>query len=99
MKRTTLTAALAILLPAAASAQQTCAPREAVLERLSERFGESRQSIGLAAQNRIVEVHASEATGTWTITVTMPNGITCLVAAGRAYETVGEAARPSGIPS
>ena len=99
MRRTTLTAVLAIALPAAASAQPSCAPRQAVLERLSERFGESRQSIGLAAQNRIVEVHASETTGTWTITVTMPNGITCLVAAGQAYETVREAAGPGGTPS
>ncbi|MAC76745.1 MAG: hypothetical protein CML66_01605 [Rhodobacteraceae bacterium] len=82
-------------------AQQTganCAPRPVVLERLSEKFGESRQSIGLGSNNRVVELFASDNTGSWTITVTMPDGTTCLVAAGDAFERVSEV-RPTGDPA
>ncbi|KNG94384.1 hypothetical protein [Pseudaestuariivita atlantica] len=70
---------------------RNCAPRDAVVDRLADRFGETRQSIGLGANNAVVEVFASEETGTWTITVTMPNGISCLVASGQAFEAVAEA--------
>ncbi len=65
---------------------RNCAARDQVVERLSSAYGESRQSIGLAPNNSVVEVFASLETGTWTITVTTPNGTTCLVASGQAFE-------------
>jgi hypothetical protein len=76
-----------------------CAPHDAVVARLAERYGETRQSIGIAQNNSVVEVFASAETGTWTITVTMPNGPTCLVAAGAAFENVVEALPPVGAPA
>ncbi len=75
---------------------QNCAPRPAVLEQLAEKYGETRQSIGLAAQGSVVEVFASHDTGSWTITVTMPNGLTCLVASGQSFETLAEALPAKG---
>ena len=87
------------LMPLLAAAQgQSCGNRELVVERLTTKYGESRQSIGMAPQGRVVEVFASEETGTWTITVTMPSGITCLVASGQNYENLDELPAPSGIP-
>ena len=83
----------------AASAQQNCAPRGVVVDRLAEAFGESRQSIGMAQQGRVVEVFASLDTGTWTITVTLPNGVTCLVASGQSFENLNEDLKPAGIQS
>lgn len=89
-----------VLLGLAASpalAQQTnrnCAPHAMVVERLASGYGESRQSIALGANNAVVEVFASLETGTWTITVTVPGGPTCLVASGLAYEQVAE-----GLPN
>lgn len=95
-----LIALVALLFATNANAQQrNCGPRAAVIERLAEGFGESRQSIGIAAQGRVVEVFASEETGTWSITVTLPNGMTCLVASGEAYETLDEPLQPAGIQS
>jgi hypothetical protein len=67
-----------------------CGPRDHVVARLAESYGESRQSIGLGGENQVVEVFASLETGTWTITVTLPNGMTCLVASGQAFEAVAE---------
>jgi hypothetical protein len=46
--------------------------------------------MGLGANNAVVEVFASDASGSWTITVTMPNGLTCLVASGQAFETMAD---------
>lgn len=92
-------ACLAALVTAPAPAQAeggNCAPRERVVQRLADSFGESRQAIGLGANNAVIEVFASDDTGTWTITVTMANGVTCLVASGQAYETLAEALPAKG---
>ena len=78
--------------PLGASAQQaSCAKRDMIVERLATKYGESRQSAGLNQNNGMVEVFASDETGTWTILVTMPNGISCLMAAGKAWQGVAEA--------
>lgn len=81
---------------ASAEGNQNCAPREMVLERLADKYGETRQSIGLGANNAVVEVFASTDTGSWTITVTMPTGLTCLVASGQSFEALAEALPPQG---
>jgi hypothetical protein len=79
-----------------AQSSQNCAARASVLQQLSERYGETRQSIGLGGNDALVELFASRATGTWTITVTLPSGTTCVVAAGDAFETVADAPLPKG---
>ncbi len=85
--------------PALAQQQQNCGARDTVVDRLSSKYGESRQSIGMAPKGRVVEVFASHETGTWTITVTTPNGLMCLVASGQSYENLDEPAKPAGIRS
>jgi len=72
-------------------AAANCAPREVVVAQLAERYGESRQSMGLGTQGAVMEVFASEQTGTWTITVATAQGMTCLVASGQAFEALAEA--------
>lgn len=92
-KLLSLTAALffgAALAGSASAQTRNCAAHADVLERLASGYGESRQSIALGANNTVVEVFASEETGTWTITVTTPGGPTCLVAAGQAYQSVDD---------
>ena len=76
---------------ATAQNARNCGPREMVVDRLAEGYGETRKSMGLGSNNSIVEVFASSETGTWTITVTTPNGVTCLVASGQAFEELAEA--------
>ena len=95
--RTGLAVLALIASTAGATAQQgrNCAPREMVIARLAEKYGESRQSIGLGPGNQVVETFASTA-GSWTITVTDTQGVTCLVASGQAFETLAEALPASG---
>ncbi|MCX7286071.1 MAG: hypothetical protein NTW20_00520 [Rhodobacterales bacterium] len=71
-----------------------CDTREAVTALLADRFGETRRAIGLAGDAAVMEVFASEVTGTWSITVTLPDGRMCLMASGSGYEAVTE-----GLPA
>jgi hypothetical protein len=86
----------AVILPTVALGQANCAPHAVVMERLADGFGESRQSIGMTGDGAVVEVFASIATGSWTITVTQPGGPTCLVASGWHFEDIGADAPPAG---
>ncbi len=106
MTKTTITTVLATVLalglatlnadPASAAGRRNCAARQVVLEALARTYGETRQSIGLGADNAVIEVFASTETRTWTITVTTPDGQTCLVASGQSYEALVEALPPAG---
>lgn len=84
-----------------ALAQQanSCAPHDMIVERLADRYGESRQSIGLAANNAVVEVFASLDSGSWTITVTAAGGPTCLVASGQHFQALAEALPNTDSPA
>ena len=86
--------ALALLclyaLTATAEAQtgRACGLHAKVIERLYTGYGETRQMIGLGANGAILEVFASEESGSWTILATNPQGVSCLIAAGQAFEHV-----------
>ena len=80
----------------AQTARQQCGERDKVVTHLATTFGETRHGIGIAANNTVMEVFASDDTGTWTITVTLPTGVTCLVASGEGYESLAEALPAKG---
>ncbi len=67
-----------------ASALQ-CARREAVIAALADRYGETPQALGLGQNGFVMELHAAPS-GSWTITITRPDGITCLLAAGDNFQ-------------
>ena len=93
-----LAAALALLAtPVAAETQ--CAPRPVVVAALTEKFGETRHAIGLNGGGNVIEVYGNLETGSWTITVTSPQGITCLVADGSAFVLTADPAPPEGDPT
>lgn len=74
-----------------------CGPRPQVMDILTDGYGEGTRATGMAADGSMMELLAAP-TGTWSLTVTLPDGTTCLVASGTAFETVDEPA-PPGIPS
>ncbi len=91
------TATVAFASPAAAQ-RPACGDRTKIIERLTAKYGETRQSMGLNHNNGIVEVYASPETGTWTILMTMPTGTACLLAAGENWDAGPELATRSGAP-
>ena len=70
---------------APSGADAVCGARADVVARLGRDYGETRRGHGLQRATAVVEVFASEATGSWTIIVTSPNGVACLVAAGEHW--------------
>ena len=62
-----------------------------MVTRLAKAYGEVQKSRGLGTNNTVVEVLASDETGSWAITITMPSGLTCLVESEQAFETLGKA--------
>ncbi|MDT8853990.1 hypothetical protein RNZ50_02880 [Paracoccaceae bacterium Fryx2] len=76
-----------------------CAPRKAVLAQLSDRYGETRQAVGLAGGTGVMEMFASAEHGSWTISITLPDGTTCIVASGQGFESVVEPPPPEGDPA
>ena len=88
-----------ILAPAALRAEPRCADHQRVVDQLAQKFGEARRSIGLTSDDTVMELYASADTGTWTLTATMPNGVTCLVAAGNNFETTKDTLPAKGDPA
>lgn len=79
-----------ILATQIAHANPQCDSRDAVTALLADRYGETRRALGLAGEAAVMELYASDATGTWTITMTLPDGRMCLMASGAGYEAVSE---------
>ncbi len=80
--------ALVLAAPLVQAQPANCGPRAQVLAEIALRHGESRRAEGLASIDAVVEIFASETTGSWTITLTLPTGLTCMLAAGAAYESL-----------
>lgn len=82
-----------------AFSQTQCDARDRILAFLADRYGETRQAIGLAGEQAVMELFAATDSGTWTITITLPDGQTCLVASGAGYEAVTEELPAKGSPA
>lgn len=70
-----------------------CAPRETILQKLRHTYNERRVAIGLSADNSAIEMFASS-TGSWTLIASRPDGITCILSFGQAFEL--DQPRPAG---
>jgi len=89
MLRSILIALVVIGFSLPASAQQSvCGKRGDVLKQLSVRYFEAPTAMGLSSTGSMLEVLTSSAGDSWTIITTMPNDISCLVAAGENWESV-----------
>ncbi len=82
--------ALALLLGvrAPASAQSVCTTHAEVTKQLESRHSESQVGIGLASTGQVLEVFSTGDGSSWTIVMTRPDGMSCLVAAGEAWEQI-----------
>ena len=69
-------------------AKSTCESREAVLDFLSSKYAEAPIAMGVSKDGGVVEILTSGPGSTFTIIVTQPNGMTCMVAAGDSWENL-----------
>ncbi len=70
-----------------AAAQSACSPRTDVLGHLAKKYGEAPVAIGVTNKGDLIEVLTTGDGNTWTIIVSMPNGQSCMVAAGEGWRT------------
>jgi len=76
------------LLALPAQAQALCGNRTDVLGKLANGYSENATAMGLSSNGGVVEVLTSPKGNTWTIIITMPNGVSCLIAAGESWESL-----------
>ena len=83
---------------AAAQNARNCGNRDKIIDRLTNHYGEQRTGAGLTPNNGMMEIYASEEKGTWTVLITMPSGMSCLLAAGQDWQGGPPALTKSGAP-
>jgi hypothetical protein len=79
-----------------------CAMRDTVVDRLEKKYSEQFTAGGLQtsrATQTVVEVWSSPETGTFTVMLTNPQGISCIVATGTDWFQQLPDAKPAGTPS
>jgi hypothetical protein len=92
----TAVAVLAIQpVPVTASEDVPCAERSNVVSTLGFQYKESPRAIGLVSQEAVLELFVSE-TGSWTVVVTDPEGVSCVLAAGQSWEEIPVASNAPG---
>lgn len=72
-------------------AQSICGERSRFLDQLGQHYGERLSAVGLVSNGTLLEVMTSE-TGSWTILITQPNGVSCVVATGESWEPLPKVA-------
>lgn len=77
----------------AAAQQPACTKRADVISHLGKKYKEVPSSIGLANNGGVIEVLSSKKGSTWTIIITMPNGTSCMIAAGENWQSVPQVAQ------
>ncbi len=60
---------------------------------LKKKYQEQRRGLGVAANYGVMEFFVSPK-GTWTVVMSTPNGMSCILAAGRDWEEL--AIKPAG---
>ena len=66
-------------------AQMICGQHTDVISKLKNSYEEHAVGMGLSTDGGLIEIYSSE-NGTWTILITRPSGLACLVAAGDGWE-------------
>src|SRR5262244_2019942 len=75
-----------------AQAAPVCGKRDDVVAQLSQKYKEAPVGIGLAANGGLIELLTADTGTTWTLIITLPNGPTCLLAAGHDWRSQQTAA-------
>ena len=94
MKLLLATAFTAVFLwPDLAWGEPQCDRREAVIKLLSQKYKEAPIALGVTHNGGLVEVFSTGNGSTWSIIVTTPLGMSCLVAAGEDWRAKKPAAK------
>lgn len=68
--------------------QHACGTHANVVDKLGRNYQEAIVGQGVAHSGKLIEVFSTADGSTWTIVVTNPQGISCLVAAGEGWRQI-----------
>lgn len=90
MLKSLLLSTALVLASASAMAAPQCNSRETVLQLLAQKYSEAPVAVGVANNGGLVEVLSTGDGQTWSIIITSPKGMSCLVAAGEGWRMFEE---------
>lgn len=65
-----------------------CGDRLEIVARLEAGYHERQRALGIAGNGAVIELWVSSKAETWSIIMTHPNGMACLLAAGESWESL-----------
>ncbi len=71
-----------LLITSVANGQMLCVDRTEMLNRLASQYDEELIEVKMIEEHGLLEVLRSPRSGTWTLLLTKPGGITCVLATG-----------------
>ena len=77
--------AAALAPPAQAQNRALCMSRDSLIETLEGRYAEALTGGGLQSAGQLLEVWSSADTGSFTVFITYPNGMSCIMASGENW--------------
>ncbi len=80
----------AFFLPGSAQAPPFCTATEAMLEALAGRYGERPAGVGVTPGGALLQLLIRPDFRSWTVLLTRPDGVSCLLAAGRDWQGLTE---------
>lgn len=78
--------AVGLATPAKADAEQMCAERTEINSLLQDKYGEEARAAGVSESGEAAFELFVSPEGTWTVTMTTTNGLTCVMAAGLHWQ-------------
>ncbi len=80
--------ALSVTPQAATAAPAACGQRTDIVAFLASEFKEAPIAVGIDSNGNLVEVLSSRSGSTWSVIVTTPNGVSCLVGSGEDWQVL-----------
>ena len=82
-------AAVACILATPAHGQSTCADRDGMAKALAATYGEQQRMVAVNGSS-VLEFWGNEDASTWTLIVTYPDGVSCVLGAGIGFAVADE---------
>ncbi len=71
--------------------------RAGAVAALQNDYSEQSRGMGLTRGGGVLELYATDQGETWTLLLNLPDGVSCLVLAGEAWQAVESKAEPIGL--
>ncbi len=75
---------------------KNCMDRNVLVSRLADRYQEAPLWRGASPRGHMMELFANDDGGTWTLVVSVPTGMSCMVASGEGWRNLRRKIEGSG---